>query len=388
MALCGEKWCVCVSKPSTYSRQEVRVPIFEVRHDSLAPVSATSFETERLSERGDIQRLLKDHIAYLEEGLMVLAEEFSDWQDSSRRIDLLCLDTEANLVVVELKRTSDGGHMELQAIRYAAMVSAMTFDQAVEAYARFRGRNGASLADHESARSEILAFLNWSEPVEDDFAQDTRIILASADFSKELTTSVMWLRDRDIDIRCVRLKPYRLEDGRVLMDIQQLIPLPEATEFQTQIGVKRQAGRKERVERHDLRYHFWEGLLARAKDRNPVHANRSPSKDTWTSGSIGRGGFSINYGLRQRDNSVYLGIDNNKSAYAALAEQKEAIEAEFGAPMVWKEEDGQLGRSIIFRQEGGYRSDPDEWPAIHEQMIDAMLRLDRVMRPRVQALPG
>lgn len=362
------------------------MPIFEVRHDSLAPVSATSFETERLSERGDIQRLLKDRIAYLEEGLMVLAEEFSDWQDSSRRIDLLCLDTEANLVVVELKRTSDGGHMELQAIRYAAMVSAMTFDQAVDAYARFRAQNRKGPTDHEAARSEILAFLNWPEPVEDDFAQDTRIILASADFSKELTTSVMWLRDRDIDIRCVRLKPYRLDDGRVLIDIQQLIPLPEATDFQTQIGAKRQAERKDRIERHDLRYRFWEGLLARAKDRNPVHANRSPSKDTWTSGSIGKAGFAINYGLRQRDNSVYLWIDNNKPAFDALMAQRDAIEAEFGNPLIWKEADGQMGRSISFPHDGGYRSDPDQWPAIQEQMIQDMLKLDEVMRPRVQAL--
>jgi hypothetical protein len=28
--------------------------------------------------------------------------------------------------LVELKRTADGGHMELQALRYAAMVSTMT----------------------------------------------------------------------------------------------------------------------------------------------------------------------------------------------------------------------------------------------------------------------
>jgi len=33
-------------------------------------------------------------------------------------------------VVIELKRTNDGGHMELQAIRYASMVSAMTFERA------------------------------------------------------------------------------------------------------------------------------------------------------------------------------------------------------------------------------------------------------------------
>lgn len=362
------------------------MPIYEIGPDALVPVSATSFETERLSERRDIQRLLKDRIECLEDGMMVLAEEFSDWQDSSRRIDLLCLDKEANLVVVELKRTADGGYMELQAIRYAAMVSAMTFDQAVETYARYGASGGGGPADTERARSEILTFLKWSQPEEENFAQDTRIILASADFSKELTTSVMWLRDREIDIRCVRLKPYRLEDGRVLVDIQQLIPLPEATEFQTQIGAKRMAERKERVERHDLRYRFWEQLLARAKERISVHANRSPGKDTWISGGIGRSGFSISYGLRQRDNSVYLWIENDKTAFDTLYAQKEAIEAEFGAELDWREEEGQQGRSIGYTQDGGYRSSPDEWPAIQDRMIDAMIRLDRAMRPRVQAL--
>lgn len=362
------------------------MPIYEVRKDSLAPVSATSFETERLSERGDIQRLLKDRIECLEDGLMVLAEEFSDWQDSSRRIDLLCLDSDANLVVVELKRTSDGGHMELQALRYAAMVSAMTFDQAVDAFARFRAQNGKGATDHDAARGEILSFLNWPEPVEDDFSKDTRIILASADFSKELTTSVMWLRDRQIDIRCVRLKPYRLDDGRLLMDIQQLIPLPEAAEFQTQIGAKRQAERKDRVERHDLRYRFWEGLLARAKPRHGVHANRSPSESTWISGSIGVAGFNISYGTRQHDNSVYLWIANDKAAFDTLADQKDEIEAEFGSPLEWNQSPGVLGRAIAFAQDGGYRSDPSEWPAIQDRMIDAMIRLDRTLRPRVQAL--
>ena len=69
---------------------------------------------------------------------MVITEEFGDWLDSLRRIDLLCVNSDANLVVIELKRSDDGGHMELQALRYAAMVSAMTFDQAVETFARYK----------------------------------------------------------------------------------------------------------------------------------------------------------------------------------------------------------------------------------------------------------
>jgi len=56
---------------------------------------------------------------------------------SRRRIDLLGIDDQANLVVIELKRTEDGGAMDLQAIRYAAMVSAMTFAKAVETYDKY-----------------------------------------------------------------------------------------------------------------------------------------------------------------------------------------------------------------------------------------------------------
>ena len=102
--------------------------------------------------------------------------------DSRRRIDLLGLDKDANLVVIELKRTDDGGHMELQAVRYAAMVSQMTFDQAVEAYRTYLEAQG----QEEDAREGILSFLGWEEANDDQFAQDVRLVLVSAEFSKEI----------------------------------------------------------------------------------------------------------------------------------------------------------------------------------------------------------
>src|SRR5207245_11592291 len=64
-----------------------------------------------------------------------------------------------------------------------------------------------------------------------------RIVLISGEFSKEVTTSVLWLNERDVDIRCVRLRPYNLND-QTLLDIQQVIPLPEAAEYQVQLRKK------------------------------------------------------------------------------------------------------------------------------------------------------
>lgn len=360
------------------------MPIYEARAEGLHPIAATSFEAEGWKERGDIQRLLKDRIATLEDGLLVLTDEFSGWSDSARRIDLLCLDREANLVVVELKRDEDGGHMELQALRYAAMVSAMTFDQAVDTLARSRSK---ATPDTDAARTDILTHLGWTEPDEDNFAAETRIILAAADFGKELTTCVLWLRDRGIDIGCVRLKPYRLDDGRLLVDIQPLIPLPEAAEFQTQIGVKQAAGRKERAERHELRYRFWATLLDAARLRTTLHANRSPHDGSWIAGGVGRKGFSLNYVIRQQDSQVELKIDSDvpdgAAAFAALKAESAAVEQAFGEPLEWEEPPAIGGWRICQRIEGGYRNPEADWPAIQDRMIAAMIRLDAALRPRL-----
>ena len=221
--------------------------IFEMTPDSLKALERTDFASQGLRERSDLQRLIRDQIEVLDSDLLVISEEFGDWEESKRRIDLLAVDRQANLVVIELKRTESGGHMELQALRYAAMVSTMTFDKAVNIYRdHLQGLNR-----DDDSESSLLEFLEWDEPDEERFAQDVRVILASADFSKELTTAVMWLNQRDLDIRCIRLRPY--SDGdRVFLDVQQVIPLPEIEEFQVQVREKVQRERQTRSGSRDM----------------------------------------------------------------------------------------------------------------------------------------
>lgn len=211
---------------------------YEMTQDCLREVPSTTFAAAGIRERADLQRMLRAQIDIVAKDTLVVAEEFGDWEDSNRRIDLLGLDKDANLVVFELKRNEDGGHMELQALRYAAMVSTMTFEQVKEAYADYLGK----LGQEADARSTILEFLGWEEAEENPFAREVRIVLVSADFSKELTTSVMWLNKQGLDIRCVRIKPYS-DNGRVLVDVQQIIPLPEAAEYQIRIKEKQERDR-------------------------------------------------------------------------------------------------------------------------------------------------
>jgi hypothetical protein len=229
------------------------VPLFEISGSGITRHSAASLADLGLRERQDLQRLLRDDIRVLDQNLLVVAEEFGNWEDARRRIDLLALDKEGRLVVIELKRTEDGGHMDLQALRYAAMVSPMVFDDVVAAHEKFLARVDPD--GDRDARHELISFLGL-EDEEPEISSDVRTVLVSGDFGREITTTVLWLNEFDgMDIRCVRLVPYRLGD-KVLLDIQQIIPLPEAEDYQVRVRRKDQERERSRTDGRDFtRYH-------------------------------------------------------------------------------------------------------------------------------------
>lgn len=217
------------------------MPLYELTHESILPVKTIQFSAVGLKERSDLQRLLREKIDVVSPDTLIVSEEFGEWEDSRRRIDLLGVDSSANLVVIELKRTEDGGHMDLQAIRYSAMISTLTFERVVEVFEDHLRKNG----NDEDARSLLLAHLDWSSPDDGEFAPVVRIVLVAADFSKEITTAVLWLNEQGLDIRCVRFTPYQLNE-KLLVDVQQLVPLPEASDYIIQIREKRQEVRRAR----------------------------------------------------------------------------------------------------------------------------------------------
>lgn len=228
--------------------------IYSFNNNSLQKIETTSFNSEGILERQHLQSTLKRQIDVIAPNCLVISEEFSEWSGSQRRIDLLAIDKEGNLVVIELKRTETGEHMELQALRYAAMVSTLTFSRAVEIYQKYL----VSIDSEDNAEGKLLEFLGWEEQQEDDFALDVRIILVSSNFSKELTTSVMWLNERNLNIRCVRLIPYR-HQNQVLVDVQQIIPLPEAESYQVKIKQQSEERREARKSSKDYTRYLFQG---------------------------------------------------------------------------------------------------------------------------------
>ncbi len=206
--------------------------LYRMSDKRFEQIDRTSLGKEGVLERQDLQRLLRDQPNVIEPGLFVVAEEFGNFTSGWRSIDLLGIGEDRRLVVVELKRGNTGETMELQAIRYAAMAANMTLDQIVDAHGQYLRRRGIA----EDAEERVHACLVEEGGVEEPqvATERPRILLVSEDFSKELTTSVLWLNEVGLDIRCVRLRVYR-HQGELLVDVDQVIPLPEAQDYLVQV---------------------------------------------------------------------------------------------------------------------------------------------------------
>ncbi|MER2511421.1 MAG: hypothetical protein ABTQ25_03200 [Nitrosomonas ureae] len=215
--------------------------IFVVSKDlkSVEKFSEMSFTGLDIWERQHIEEWIVRAPEILGEDLLVVSAEFNRFSGSQDRLDILAVDRKGNLVVVEIKRDPYAGYADLQAVRYAAMVSAMTIEKLAPHYLdHLRKHKQDSEANLDDARNRIIEFV-----ADDDFEELTtkpRIILCSENFSLEVTTTTLWLREFGVDISCVRFTPYRLGEKVVIVPTK-VIPLQTAEQYQVDIRKKEEA---------------------------------------------------------------------------------------------------------------------------------------------------
>jgi hypothetical protein len=357
--------------------------LFELSDDSLIQVPETRFDTGILKSK-DLQRLLRQDISVLSADLKVLAENYGTWEDSNLRINLLCLDKEANLVIVQIQDAADPASIDLQAIRCAAMISTMTLEDAVAAAAR---DPLAAAAPLQEVRTEILDFLDWNTADEAEFAPAVRIILTSSEFSKELTRSVIWLNEQGLDVRCIRLRPHKLADERVLLNVEQILPFPEADAYQTSVSKRGQLEKLRISGQQQRRRRFLGELWQTGLNLTRLHENQRPAIEYSSIALPLRAGISLSYIIRKADSRVELQLqrsERTEGVFKYLQSHRAEVEQAYGRPLHWWE---RRERKILRVQEiieGGFLSPEESWPSIHEKLVDAMIRLDKAIRPLLQ----
>ncbi len=215
-------------------------------------LTSTSFKEQGMSEQ-EIQAIIKANPEILGEDLFIVSEELAPCKDSKKRMDLLAIDKEGNLVVIEIKRDDDGFHMDLQAIRYASMVRLFSIEDIIGYYQKIKGQQ----LTRELAEQEISTFLE-SKDISQINSDNVRILLVNQDFSKEITNAVLWLNEQGLDIKCIKITPYKLDGGK-LWDVDTIIPVKDAQEYQLSLKQKKDSDEKIKQEirsRDNTKYTF------------------------------------------------------------------------------------------------------------------------------------
>ena len=192
----------------------------DILNKKLIELSTASFSELGMKERFDIEEWIEKTPTILNEDLLVISKELI--LSSGRRLDLLCIDKDANLVIIELKRDDSGSEVEWQAIKYTSYCSSFSRDEIFQFYAAYR------------KVSELEAQKNIEEFISADIENlnnKQRIILVSKEFNPEVISAVLWLRDYRIDIQCLRITPFIDANKDLFINAEKIIPLPEAKDY-------------------------------------------------------------------------------------------------------------------------------------------------------------
>lgn len=205
----------------------------DIENKQLIKLSSTQFSTLNLKEKYDVQEWVEKTPDILGEELLIINKELP--LPSGIRLDLLAIDKKANLVIIELKRDDSGTNVEWQAIKYTSYCSNFLQEDIFKFYAEYLE------SDEDEAQLKIEEFIDEEL---NKLNEKQRIILVSKEFHSDVISAVLWLRDYEIDIECVRLKLHLDKDKQLFITPDLIIPLPEAKDYIQKKETKQKEGKR------------------------------------------------------------------------------------------------------------------------------------------------
>ncbi len=204
----------------------------------------------------------------------------------------------------------------------------------------------------------------------------------------EHVSAVTWLNRSGLaKFYLIKIEAIRIE-GSPPAPLLTLItgPSPESLE----LGETK----KDLSERHTLRKQWWTDLLEKAKAKTKLHANISPSNESWIGTGAGKAGLTFNYVVGQYTSRIELYIDRgadkqseNKHIFDKLYQHKEEIEKIFNGELSWEKiEDKRASRIAKYFESGGYRDEREKWLKIQDELIESMIRFSEALSPFIKKL--
>jgi len=343
-----------------------------------------SFAELNVKEREDFQEWIVDNPHILGENLLIIQKEFDGFNDTNERLDLLALDELGRLVVIENKLDDSGKNVVWQSLKYVSFCATLTKTQICEIYQRYLGTNGVA----SEKISEFYDEQDYENIKLNHAGEDQRIILVAANFRREVTSTVLWLRDHGVDITCIKVTPY-MDGEKLYLDAEQILPIQDVGDYQIRLTAKKQeesTTSKEEATRHKLRRQFWERALPAMREKSGIYHNVSPSADNWLYGASGHSGIVYNAVIRGDGARVELLIgtsnrDRNKEIFRKIKISGQHATIHGGNVLDWRELPEKKASCISLHYGGHGLNDTDNWDEVIAFIADGLGELRRELQP-------
>lgn len=347
-------------------------------------INKKTFQELKFKERSHLQEWIYKNTDILGERLLIIQKEFSGFDDTNERLDLLALDETGNLVIIENKLDDSGKDVVWQALKYASYCSSLTKQDIREIFQSHLDK----FRETRVAEDELCDFFESDEYSELELNNDEqRIILVAAKFRKEVTSTAMWLLDHNVRIKCVKVTPYELND-QILLDTEQIIPVVDAEEYQIKIAQKKQKeliDKEVKQTRHTIRFKFWTQFIQVINQKSNLYQNISPSKDNWISSGSGYSGITYACVITKTHSRVELYISRgekeiNKQIFDQLYEYKSDVDDTFEGNLEWQRLDNKKASRIAYRLDNVNAFQEEDWPKMIQFLTTNIIKMESTFK--------
>src|SRR5690554_6157662 len=151
-------------------------------------LSKKTFQELEFKERKHLQEWICKNTDILGERLLIIQKEFSGFDDTKERLDLLAIDENGNLVIIENKLDDSGRDVVWQSLKYASYCSGLTKGDIRDIFQKYLDEQGKN-QHSEKILCEFLGYEDFNDiELNND---DQRIIMIAAKFRKEVTSTAM-----------------------------------------------------------------------------------------------------------------------------------------------------------------------------------------------------
>lgn len=118
-------------------------------------ISRKTFKELQFQERKHLQEWICKNPDMLGEKLLIIQKEFSGFDDTNERLDLLAIDDLGDLVVIENKLDDSGKDVAWQALKYVSYCSGLTKAEVRDVFQKYLDNQG----EDKSADKILAEFL-------------------------------------------------------------------------------------------------------------------------------------------------------------------------------------------------------------------------------------